>query len=729
MINFDRPANGDARRARVRPALAGAFALMTSISSSFAQDASPHETELPAVTVRDSTLSATTENTKSYTTGSMSAATGLPLSIRETPQSVTVITRQQMEDKGIATISDAARHAPGLTISHAQGGPLRDRFYSRGFAVDNITYDGLPATLGQYGGDMLVSNMALYDRVEIVRGAAGLTQGAGNPAAAINLVRKRPTRDIRFRANANLGNWDRYGMEADVSGALNSPGTLRGRAVAAVQDNKSFQDYASNKRQVFYLIGEADLGSRTLLTVSASRQQDDNRITWGGLPVAADGSDLRLPRSTWLGNTWEFWNRGNDAFYAGLEHRFDNAWKVSFAANRVQTKSDMAATYISQSGGIYADNPGEYHYTDKRASYDLHATGPFHAFGRKHELAFGAAHRNGDFDGYGGWSSAITIGTASSLGNWNPSLNPRPVINLNLWKMVNNEKQKAFYATTRLNLSDSAKLILGARVDDYAFTDKVSRAGYEVNGNLTKYAGVIYDLDSRHSAYVSYTDIFKPQNYYDISGKLIEPVVGKNYEAGLKGEYFNGALNASIALFRIDQENLGMQLSDQTVCPSFPSIRCYQAAGLVRSEGIDVEIQGALTPKWQVMAGYTFVDKRYRKDANPANEGHRADTQLPRHLFKLSTMYQLPGGWRVGGSVYWQNEIYRYGAGFYSRQDSYAIVDLSAGYRFDKHLDIQLNVNNLFDETYYQSISTSGAMGGNVYGMPRNAMLMARYRY
>ncbi|MDR0441403.1 MAG: TonB-dependent receptor, partial [Candidatus Accumulibacter sp.] len=288
------------------------------------------------------------------------------------------------------------------------------------------------------------------------------------------------------------------------------------------------------------------------------------------------------------------------------------------------------------------------------------------------------------------------------------------------------------YTTTRLNLADPLKLILGARLDWYEFESETltAKTDYKVVRNLTQYAGLIYDLDSRHSIYASYADIFKPQNNYDVSGSLLEPVVGKNYEIGVKGEYFGGALNASAAVFRINQEKLAMRLDDQSVCPSYPAIQCYRAAGLVRSQGVDLEIQGAITSDWQLGAGYTYVDKEIRKDANPANVGQRASTELPRHQFKLFTTYRLPGGqWRVGGGVNWQSGIYRKsGTNFHSQQDAYAVVNLMAGYRFDKHLDIQLNANNLFDKTYYRSISSSSS-GASVYGEPRSFMLTAKYEF
>lgn len=227
---------------------------------------------LAPVTVTAQADRATTENTGAYTTGSMSTATKLSLSIRETPQSVTVMTRQRMDDEGMVTLSDAIRATPGLVVS--KGGPERDGYYSRGFWVGNVTYDGLPTSMDTswYGSDVLLSDLAVYDRVEIVRGATGLASGSGDPSAAINLVRKRPTKETQISLSGNAGSWNRYGLQADVSGSLNESRTLRARAVASTQDNESFQDVVSSRRNILYLTGEADLGTRTLLTVGASRQ-------------------------------------------------------------------------------------------------------------------------------------------------------------------------------------------------------------------------------------------------------------------------------------------------------------------------------------------------------------------------------------------------------------------------------------------------------------------------
>lgn len=677
----------------------------------------------------------TTEGTGSYTTRSMGTATGLDLSIRETPQSVTVIARQRMDDEGQVTITDAIRATPGMVVTKTGG--ERDSYYARGFAVGNITYDGLTTSLNTswYGSDMLLSDLAVYDRVEVVRGSTGLTSGSGDPSAAINLVRKRPTKETQVSLTGNAGSWSRYGLQADVSGSLNEAGTLRARLVASAQDNKSFQDVVSSRRNILYLTAEADLGEKTLLTVGASRQENDNTTSWGGLPASADGSDLKLPRSTFLGNDWDSWDKRSDTVFASLEHHFESDWKLRLAATQVKAKLDMQATIVRLNLATkgYDQRIGDYHYADEQNSYELQVNGPLELFGRKHELVFGANHRDGDFDGYGGGATTFT---GMDIYHWDHSVVPKPTVNLASWFMRSADRQRSTYGTARINLADPLKLIVGGRLDWYEFQGQSqwSDDRYKVTRNLTKYAGLVYDIDLQHSVYASYTDIFKPQNYYDTASKLLEPVVGKNYEIGIKGEYFGGSLNASAAVFRVDQENLAMSLADQTACPTSPGRDCYEPAGLVRSQGLDLELQGALTHNWQMGAGYTYVDKEIKKNADPTLVGTRAESYLPKHQLKLSTLYHLPGEllngrWRIGGSLNWQSETYWESTGFRFAQKAYAVVGLVVGYRVDKHLDIQMNISNLFDKTYYQGLSESPTSSTAVYGAPRNVMLTARYSF
>ncbi|RZT35517.1 TonB-dependent siderophore receptor [Cupriavidus agavae] len=710
-----------------------------------------HGATLPEVVVQGAGMNGTTEGTGSYTdSGPVSTATKLGLTLRETPQAVTVITNERIQDQGLATVNDVVQTAPGLTFRRF--GPERASFYSRGLYVDNIMYDGLPVGLdsSNLSQDLLATDMAIYDRVEIVRGATGLVQGAGNPSAAINLVRKRPTKVPQVSVGVKAGTWDRYRAEVDASGPLSEDGTLRGRAVIAAQDYGSYKRGENSNGQTFYGILEKDLAPSTTLTLSALHQE--NRLHgngFTGLPVARDGSDLGLPRSTSYANDWEYWNKTTNSGFVGLDHRFDNGWRMHLSAYYAQADVDMEGHYLSYSytTGNYSQLGARNAHREKQSSADVYANGPFELLGRKHELVLGASYRNVDFNGNS--RQGLVLNSNLNLYNFNPSAVADPNIALRDW-MDARIGQQSLYATTRLNLTDRLKLILGGRLDWFDYNDTVNtypnfnantpsvtaHNRYSVNNQLTKYAGVVFDLNAQHSLYASYTDIFKPQNYLDASNKLLDPVVGKNYEIGIKGEYFEGALNASAAVFRIDQNNRAFRSADQTQCASYPTVVCYSAAGEVRSQGVEFEVQGAITPNWQVGAGYTVAIARYRKDATASNVGAIFDTDTPRHLFKLSTMYRLRGpfqGWRIGGSIYAQDSIYNQGTAsgvpFRISQGAYTLVDLVVGWQPIPKLDLQLNINNVFNKRYYNALSGSVGFPSNVYGEPRNAMLSARYQF
>lgn len=726
----------------------GAFVLR--IDNTLSPATSDAATLSPITVTGTARPDSTTEGTHSYTTGSMNTATRLNLSMRETPQAVTVITRQRIQDQGLATVNDVVEAAPGLTFRRF--GPERASFYSRGMYVDNIMYDGLPVSLdsSNLSQDLLTTDMAIYDRVEIVRGATGLMQGAGNPSAAINLVRKRPTDVPQMSAGVSAGSWDRYRAELDASGPLSKDGSLRGRAVIATQDYGSYKRGESSNGQTFYGILEKDLNASTTLTLSALHQE--NRLHgngFTGLPVARDGSDLGLPRSTSYANDWEHWNKTTNSAFMGLDHRFDNGWRVHLSAYYAQADVDMLGHYINYNitTGKYSQLGARNAHQEKQSSVDLYASGPFELLGRKHELVLGTSYRNIDFDGNS--RQGVVLNSNLDLYNFDPSAVANPNIPLRNW-MDARITQQSVYATTRLNLADRLKLILGGRLDWFDYNDTVNtypnftsntpsvsaHNRYSVNSQLTRYAGLIYDLNDQHSLYVSYTDIFKPQNYLDASNKLLDPVVGRNYEIGIKGEYFNGALNASATVFRMDQENRAFRSTDQTQCAGYPTVTCYSAAGEVRSQGIEFEVQGAITPNWQVSAGYTVAIARYRKDANASNVGALFDTDTPRHLFKLATVYQLPGalrGWRIGGSIYYQDAIYNEGTTsgvpFRITQGAYTVTDLMVGWQVTPKLDVQLNINNVFDRKYYNALSGSVSFPSNVYGEPRNMMLSARYQF
>lgn len=690
--------------------------------------------ELDATTVNSSGLGETSEGTGSYTTGPMRGATKLPLTLRETPQSATVITRQRIADQAMSTLDDVVKSTPGLTVQEL--GPDRQRYYARGTLIDNLMYDGIPITsTGSAGESTGAGDMAIYDHVEIVRGATGLMQGAGNPSASINLVRKKPTATPQASISASAGSWDRYRTEIDVSGPLASDARVRGRLVTAYQNHQGFQDIVQNERGLFYGVIAADLGDDTVLTFGASRQEDNNNNGWGGIPVAADGSDLHLSRSTFLGNDWESYNRLYETAFVNLEQHLANDWRLNLSATKVWSELDQFTTKVFDlnQDNNFSQRLGKFWYSDHQGSYDLFASGPFQLFGRQHQLVLGLAKHDETYSYKG--APYLTLASDIDLFDWDHQAVAKGDIPYNASQSVDIE-QRSVYMTSRLKLADPLTLVLGSRLDWYEY-DSVYRtatsatpSAYKVNRNVTKYAGLIYDLNEHYSVYASYTDIFKPQNYRDVDGSLLEPVVGKNYEVGIKGAWFDDQLNASAAIFQMDQENR----AKTTDCPadSAAGLTCYEAAGKVRSKGIDLEVQGALTPLWQIGAGYSYTENTYVKDSDAGNVGKKFDTDLPNQLFKLTTNYTLPVDgqrWRMGGTVYHQSKIYNKDQTYNISQDAYEVVDLMVGYRYDAHIQAQINLNNVFDKRYYLSITDSPIRAENVYGDPRNVMISVKYTF
>jgi len=696
----------------------------------------------PVVATADVEYSGTTEGSGSFTTRSMSSATHLPLTMRETPQSVTVLSSARIEADNLVDLVDIAKATPGLTLNSNE---VRPQLYSRGYAVESVTQDGI-ATRYEWGSGDSLGNLAMQDRVEVVRGATGLMQGGGNPSAAINMIRKRPTSNWQFKGSVSAGSWDDYRLMADVSGPLSEDGRVRARIVGFGQDAGDFYDRGFNDKTLGYVTVDVDLTERTTLNLGYSHLYSNKNLSWGGLPTSYGYQHLKLSRSTFAGADWEYNKNQIDTVYASLEHDFGEGWKLDFNSTYVDGRYDLLATYLvpTPGAGGYGHVWWAGQSSREQKAADFKVSGPVSWFGRTHDLVFGATlnHQNGRRTSWGAdWDNPISSGI--DLTNWNHVV-PRPDISsTSASRLSDRFKQDSLYSAAKFNITDTLDLLLGARLDWYdreSVWDSGSRASYSANAHLTKYAGLTWKFAGLHSAYVSYSDVFQPQNQQNLSGSFLPPKSGKNYEVGVKGEYLDGALNGSIALFRIDENNRAAWLGMPGSLPgcTVPT-GCYAASGLARTEGADLELQGAITRDWQIGAGLTWSETRYRKDANPDNIDKRLDTGIPTTLFKLSTQYTLPGALNrltLGGRVNWQSKVYRDaenadGEMVRIQQDARAIVDLSASYRLTKNLNLKLDINNVFDKVYYSSIANDDWIWGatEAYGRPRSVLLTLNASY
>ncbi len=660
---------------------------------------------------------AVTEGTGSYTTAATSAATGLTLTLRETPQSVSVVTRQRIEDQNLRSLDEVMGNVVGVQVVSEDSD--RTDFWSRGFYIDSLQYDGVPTTLGlsMYGESD--NDSVIYDRIEVVRGATGLMTGAGNPSASINLVRKHANaREFTGTVSAGAGSWNQYRGVADLSTPLNEAGTVRARMVAMYQGRDSYLDmYHANKR-VLYGVVDADLTPATRLSIGADYQDKRPRAsTWGGLPVLfSDGTPTNWRRSKSPAADWTYWRTTNRSLFATLSHRFDNGWEARADWSQRKSEYDAKLLWLSgqpdrQTGEGMSARPGYWNSYAQQTSLDVQAKGPFSLFGRRHELVLGAMRsRYGeDFYSYG-WT-----GELDGVGNfyrWDGSFAQPEWADSTLRDTITH--QRGVYTAVRWSLSDSLTAITGGR---YATWQSRAPGRDQKDTQFIPYAGLIYDLNDSYSAYASYTDIFLPQDYRDRNGGYLDPVQGRNYEVGLKGEYLDGKLNASVALFKVEQSKVAVPDPGQIVPGTFDE--AYTTAQGVTTKGVELELSGQLAPGWNIYTGGTYYTSR---DA----DGVSVNTERPRAVARLFTTYRLPGEWNkltLGGGVNWQLTTWSsvpIGDGSVTaRQKAYAIYNLMARYDFTSRLSAQLNLNNLFDKKYY----LGGVMNQVYYGEPRSVFV------
>ncbi len=674
------------------------------------------------------------ESSGSYTSGATTTSMKIELSHREIPQALTVVTRKQMDDFAQNDINDVLEGTTGVTVESVE----TDRTYytSRGFDINNFQYDGvgLPAVYDNVQGEL---DTAFFDRVEVVRGANGLMAGSGNPAATVNFIRKRPTAQTNASVAVTGGSWDKKRIVGDVSGEVSESGAVRGRVVAGYEDKDSYLDRYSNEKQMFYGVLEADLTDTTLLTLGHSIQTSDtDSPLWGALPLFyTDGTATDFARSTSTASDWSYWDNTQHNSFVELQQELAGGWQAKGTVFRLENDSESELFYQygtpdPQTGDGLLAYPSQYDLNAEQWVVDAYATGPFELANRTHELVLGAT-----------WSRSETVDESrygQGIGNALPPLNewdgnyPRPTFDNGVGGSDWTDREAATYAAARWTLTDNLTAITGVRLTwlDSKGTSYGAEKTTSYDAIETPYAGLIYDLNDNHSVYASYTEIFTPQTELDINRDRLDPIDGVNYELGLKSEFLNDRVNTTVALFQTEQQNVADVAGTFAGTPE----AYYRGIDGLESQGLELEFVGDVTDRIQLFAGYAYVDI---EDAN----GSSAKSFVPKHLAQLRGTWKVPGieGLQVGSKVRWQSAISQEqgvattgpnaGATIVTEQKSYAVVDLMASYDFAHDWNATLNVNNVTDEKYIESLKKFGASAQGFYGEPVNASLTVSWVY
>ncbi|RYH00407.1 MAG: TonB-dependent siderophore receptor [Alphaproteobacteria bacterium] len=712
----------------------------------WAQENQPEaEVPLPTITVQGARKSAPKASTAPKASR---ASTGLLLTPRETPQSVSSVEREQIEQRSLTSVDMVLRSTTGIHVSFYD--TQRPLYYSRGFLITDFQVDGLPTFSNSTNQEF---DTALYERVEIVRGANGILTGVGTPSATINLIRKRPKPIFGGTASVSVGSWDYYRGELDLNVPLNDDGSVRSRWVIAPQKRHGFRDRYQEDKYALLGVVEADLGRSTVASVGYQRQKNDPTAgVWGTIPrFTSDGGLANLPESTNFSPSWTRWSRESGTLFATVDHQFNSDWSLKASLNHTEGKTFSLRTYASGPfvGGtiqqpfpdratgaginLYAAVSGG---NETQDTLDARLSGQFKLGGRKHDLSVGVSSLRTDnvTDGYTNLASGSTryIYTIPNVFNWDGSAS-YPVYGRNGNFTEQKTSQDAVYGSARWRLAEPLSLLTGARFTNWrrqtdTYTAPNGAFGVvrqQVEREPSPFLGVVYDLGQNLSAYASHTGIFNPQNYKDRDGHPLDPVKGTSDEVGIKGEWPVQGLSGSFAFFQVKQDNYGVR--DSSVPPNTldnGTASAYVGVDGTSSFGWEADVAARLTSNWQATAGVTRVStKRHALDLTYAN--------LPEWLVKLGTQYRFSGALQpieVGAQLLWQGRMDAVNVPSPSgptmvTQSPFGLLNLNASWRFSESTSVNLAVNNALDKRYWATLDYAN------YGEPRFASLTLRTRF
>lgn len=660
-----------------------------------------------------------TEKNGDYSSFAATVGTKIPASLREIPQSVSIITNQQVKDRNVDTFDQLARKTPGLRVLSNDDG--RSSVYARGYEYSEYNIDGLPAQMQSINGTL--PNLFAFDRVEVMRGPSGLFDSSGEMGGIVNLVRKRPTKAFQGHAAAGFGTHKQYKAEADVSGSLNSDGSVRGRVMAQTVGASPRPAEKNNRHETFYAAADWDINPDTVLGAGYLYQQR-HLAPYNGLPADADGKLPSLPQHTFVGADWNKFKMHSHDVFADLKHYFGNGGYGKVGMRYSDRKADSNYTFA----GSKLNNAGKANVaglgTDikqKAFAVDASYSRPFALGNTANEFVIGADYnRFRSINEQGRSTVANNIALDSFHSTPYVSLIQNARAGTSGYKHTldtGNLDKFGVYGKSVFHPADGLSLIGGGRLGHYKIESGDGKTLHKASRTkFTGYAGAVYDIDGSNSLYASFSQLYTPQTDLDADGKLLKPRQGNQFEVGYKGSYMDDRLNTRVSFYRLKDKNAAAPLN-----PNNKKTR-YAALGKRVMEGVETEISGAMTPKWQIHAGYSYLHSQIKTAANSRDDG--IFLLMPKHSANLWTTYQVTPELTIGGGVNAMSGITS-SAGMHA--GGYATFDVMAAYRFTPKLKLQINADNIFNRRYYARVGSANTF--NIPGSERSLTANLRYSF
>ena len=610
--------------------------------------------------------------------------------LRNIPQSVSVVTEEQIRDQSMQSMADVVRYVPGVQMAQGEGhrdAPiLRGNTSTADFFVDGMRDDT------QYYRDLYNS-----ERVEILKGPSGMIFGRGGAGGLINRVTKQANWLDRNEVGLSYGSWDKRRITTDLNQGVNE--NVAVRLTAMFEDANSFRDHGELQRWAINPTATFRLSDATSIEVGYEHFEDD-RIVDRGVP-SFNGKPLKLNEKTFIGNPDLSESTAEvDALTARISHEFANGSTL--------TNQTRYAEYEKFYGNVF---PGAYKSATKRIDIAAYTS----ATDRKNLINQTDYVFNVDTFGIGHTFLTGMELSRQVTDNYRQSgvfANPNPSVGLNdtIYRLpisfanngkadANNSsvaKTAALYVQDQIELNSQWEAIVGVRYDNFKIDLDNKNTNSELSSSddlFSPRAGLIYKPLDNLSFYTSYTISHVPRageqlSSLSLSNRSLEPEKFINKEIGVKWDVTE-RMAATAALYRLDRTNAVV---------AHPTLSGVSVLADQRVKGVELGLSGNLTDAWQVTGGYAYQESEILGGKEKGN----TLGQVPRNSLSLWNRYDFNQQWGVGLGAVYQSNVYATSSNAVTLP-SFTRVDAAVYYTVNSDLRLQLNAENLFDEGYYAS--------------------------
>ncbi len=680
------------------------IAQLCCISSAFA------ETNGSSTTLATIKIKAQQAADQAYKVDSSTSATRSEVALKDTPQSVSVVTQKVIEDIGATRLIEALDLAGGVTRANNFGGQGLTGFNLRGFTSGEFYRNGFPINRGYPNAP----DSNTIERVDVLRGPSSSLYGRGDPGGTFNLISKTPKSEQQTILGAQLSSEGLYRTTIDTTGTIPNAENIGYRLNVIAEGGDSYRDHVESKRYGIAPVIQWQASDATKVTFEADILRNQHPLDRGQTRYAGQKSFNSSPE-TYLWETGKYNNRlynDNDMTQLRVEHDFGNDWKLNAG---VQYLNGKLYGYAVEANGI--QNDGEtlgrnYNYRELKwqdTDAQINLTGNFQLLGLAHTLVTGLEYENYDYKSYIIRSSEDIDSYLINI--YNPVLGqPLPELNTVTTHDRENLKTTAVFVQDQIELNERLSALLGLRFEHYEHDYQDLRPS-KPNWNTSHDAfiprlGLVYKASDDLSLYGNAAKSFKPNTGGSHSGEGFDPEEGIAYELGFKWLALNNMLSVDSAIFYANKENV------LTNDPLFSNYKV--AAGEVRSQGIELNVAGQITPAWKIIGGYAYTDAEVTKD-NTLQKG-TALANIPKNSFNLLNIYEFQDGPLQGLGLGINQKYIDKRAGQTANSTytmkGYAVTDLVSYYQATPKLRLNLDVKNIFDKVYDESAFRSYAYPG-----------------